>query len=237
MSILKIKNEQGQWVELPVIKGTDGKDGADGKSGVYIGTEAPTDEDMDVWIDSDGTADDIVTDVQVNNVSVVNNGVAKLHELRYIKDSSYGNYGIIEGNVNTNIANGMYSHAEGHSTKASSAGSHAEGILTVSSGGASHAEGMYTTANHRSQHVFGEYNIEDPSTSVKDKRGNYVEIVGNGDSDSPSNARTLDWSGNEKIAGSLTLGMDTQDEVTITATELKALKDDYSSALTALGVI
>ena len=34
---------------------------------------------------------------------------------------------------------------------------------------------------------------------------------------------TLDWSGNEKLAGSLTLGMNTQNEVTITAQELKAL--------------
>lgn len=75
MSILKIKNEQGQWVELPVIKGTDGKDG---KSGVYVGTEPPTDEDIDVWIDSDGTADDIVTDVQINGASIVSDGVANI---------------------------------------------------------------------------------------------------------------------------------------------------------------
>lgn len=75
MSILKIKNEQGEWVELPVIKGTDG---IDGKSGVYVGTEPPTDEDVDVWIDSDGTADDIVTDVQINGTSIVSDGVANI---------------------------------------------------------------------------------------------------------------------------------------------------------------
>lgn len=39
------------------------------------------------------------------------------------------------------------------------------------------------------------------------QRANYVEIVGNGySSDSRSNARTLDWSGNEMLAGTLTIG-------------------------------
>jgi hypothetical protein len=38
-------------------------------------------------------------------------------------------------------------------------------------------------------------------------RGDYVEIVGNGTADNArSNARTLDWSGNEVLAGSLTVG-------------------------------
>ena len=52
--------------------------GDTGESGVYIGTEPPTDEDMDVWIDSDGTADDIVTDVQINGTSIVVDGVANV---------------------------------------------------------------------------------------------------------------------------------------------------------------
>jgi hypothetical protein len=37
------------------------------------------------------------------------------------------------------------------------------------------------------------------------------------------NARTLDWSGNESLAGGLTLGMGTSNEVTISAAQLKAL--------------
>ena len=63
---------------ITLVKIQDGKDGIDGKSGVYIGTEAPTDEDIDVWIDSDGTADDIVTDVQINGTSIVSDGVANI---------------------------------------------------------------------------------------------------------------------------------------------------------------
>ena len=37
-------------------------------------------------------------------------------------------------------------------------------------------------------------------------RGNYVEIVGNGDWSTRSNARTLDWNGNEVLSGKLTVG-------------------------------
>lgn len=94
---------------------------------------------------------------------------------------------------------------------------------TTTSGDYSHAEGTATIANHLSQHVFGEYNIEDPSTAQANARGNYVEIVGNGSENAKSNARTLDWSGNEVLQGSLTLGKGTADETTITATQLKAL--------------
>jgi len=48
--------------------------------------------------------------------------------------------------------------------------------------------------------------------------------VGNGTAeDARSNARTLDWSGNETLQGSLTLGMGTADETTIYAAQLKAL--------------
>jgi hypothetical protein len=72
----------------------------------------------------------------------------------------------------------------------------------------SHAEGDYTIANHRTQHVFGGYNIADPSIEDATARGTYVEIVGNGYKESGveyrSNARTLDWSGNEVLAGTIT---------------------------------
>lgn len=56
--------------------------------------------------------------------------------------------------------------------------------------------------------MFGEYNQRDGSAQSAHNRGNYVEIVGNGTSSSQSNARTLDWSGNEWIAGSLTQASD-----------------------------
>jgi hypothetical protein len=119
-------------------------------------------------------------------------------------------------------ASGVSSHAEGDSNTASGEDSHAEGNYTTASGKASHAEGTRTIAACKSQHVFGEYNIADEGYSVS--KGTYVEIVGNGLSvKARSNARTLDWNGNESLAGSLTLGKGTANETTITAAQLKAL--------------
>ncbi len=118
------------------------------------------------------------------------------------------------------VASGDYSHAEGSGTTASGPNSHAEGYGTIASGEYSHAEGRYTTASgdgshaggydtaaqRKSQHVFGEYNVLD-TTGTTTTRGQYVEIVGNGTADDArSNARTLDWSGNEVLAGKLTVG-------------------------------
>ena len=106
-----------------------------------------------------------------------------------------------EGN---GVSSGEYSHAEG-SSAASGDISHAEGNGTVASGDYSHAEGNGTVANHKSQHTFGEYNRKDTNSSASSLRGTYVEIVGNGTSNNDrSNARTLDWNGNEVLAGSLT---------------------------------
>ena len=122
------------------------------------------------------------------------------------------------------VASGYASHAEGTYTTASSKSSHAEGNYTTASGNYSHAEGSYTIAQRRSQHVFGEYNTSDENGDTTSYRGTYVEIVGNGsDNNNRSNARTLDWSGNETLAGSITIGKGTADEVTLTPAQLKQL--------------
>lgn len=111
------------------------------------------------------------------------------------------------------VASGNQSHAEGYQTTASMTRAHSEGSNTVASGTSSHAEGSNTIANHLCQHVFGEYNLADTSTAQPSSRGNYAEIVGNGTSDSSrSNARTLDWNGNEVLAGGLKIN-GTQDVV------------------------
>ena len=82
--------------------------------------------------------------------------------------------------------------------------SHAGGSHSTASGYCSHAVGRYTTSRRRSQFVFGEYNALDTSGVDETSKGSYVEIVGNGTaSDALSNARTLDWSGNEVLAGTL----------------------------------
>ena len=116
-----------------------------------------------------------------------------------------GNYAHAEGD--TTVASSLSSHAEGSGTTASGDFSHAEGYGTTASGARSHAEGQFTTAQRVSQHVFGEYNVLDTGGTDTETRGTYVEIVGNGSSTSArANARTLDWSGNEVLAGKLTVG-------------------------------
>lgn len=111
-----------------------------------------------------------------------------------------GNASHAEGHGTT--ASGDRTHAEGSGTTASGLYSHAENQNTTASGQDSHAEGLGTIANHAMQHVFGLYNVADTSTAAATSRGNYVEIVGNGEnSANRSNARTLDWAGNEVLAG------------------------------------
>lgn len=105
------------------------------------------------------------------------------------------------------LASGVGANAEGSQTQATGNGSHAEGQSTVSSGSFAHAEGFHTQANHAAQLVYGKYNIPDPSAEDSTAFGDYVEIVGNGaDANNLSNARTLDWYGNEVLAGKLTVG-------------------------------
>lgn len=133
-----------------------------------------------------------------------------------------GDYSTALGHNTT--ASGQGSHAEGEETTASGNTSHAEGLSTTASGEGSHSEGIQTIANHRAQHVFGRFNTPDSSTAQATLFGTYAEIVGNGSDDSSrSNARTLDWNGNETLQGNLTLGKGSADETTVTATQLKAL--------------
>lgn len=122
----------------------------------------------------------------------------------YANLSADGSFAVAQGQSTS--ASGQASHAEGVGSSASGSGSHAEGNSTISSGLASHAEGYGTIANHKSQHASGEYNIADPSQNESYQRGTYIEIVGNGDYSTRSNARTLDWNGNEVLAGKLTVG-------------------------------
>lgn len=102
------------------------------------------------------------------------------------------------------IASGTRSFAQGQGTTASGFAAVSEGQSTTASGSYSYAQGYQTISNHKSQHVYGEYNVADTSPQASDTKGTYIEIVGNGTGNNArSNARTLDWSGNETIAGDL----------------------------------
>ena len=147
---------------------------------------------------------------------------------------------------NGSKATGSNSHAEGLLSQAQSLASHAEGYLTVAggnyahsegeqtnaSGASAHAEGLLSIANHKSQHVFGEYNVADTSEQPATSRGNYVEIVGNGTrANARSNARTLDWSGNEELAGDLTIkkGASGEKKISDIVNDVASLKTHFPS--------
>lgn len=128
-------------------------------------------------------------------------------------------------------ASGGGSFAVGSATTASGSESFAEGRGTTASGTASHAAGEGTKATHKYQHVFGAYNTVDPSTAASTAKGTYVEIVGNGTDNADnkrSNARTLDWNGNETLSGDLTVNKGTANEVTL-GSEVSNLKNAINS--------
>ena len=113
--------------------------------------------------------------------------------------------GSLSLNRKSGTTTGSNSTTVGTDCEASGAVSFAEGYGTKASGIRSHASGSGTIASHEAQFVFGEYNVED-TTGTTTTRGQYIEVVGKGVSaNARSNARTLDWSGNEVLAGGLTV--------------------------------
>lgn len=142
-------------------------------------------------------------------------GQAVCGEIFNSYDGDYGNvatgdFSHAEGRQTT--ASGAYSHAEGTSTTAAHIGTHAEGMYTETKNEAAHAEGNSTIASGIAQHVQGKYNVEDVDSR-------YAHIVGNGSSDTRSNAHTLDWDGNGWYAGSLYVGGTSQDDAYEVATK------------------
>jgi len=136
---------------------------------------------------------------------------------------------IIEGYVsplqyqeqNVNTATNNYAHAGGYNSHATGDCSFSQGANVTASGDysaslcydntASNAQavaiGTGNTANGANMLKFGKYSITETPAPAAGVEGTYVEVVGNGTSASArSNARTLDWSGNEMLAGNLTLG-------------------------------
>jgi len=122
--------------------------------------------------------------------------------------STIGTNSFAEGSECTASGN-FGSHAEGYFTTASGAASHAEGWQAVASAVNSHVEGEGTEAASDMQHVSGKYNVVDPNNT-------YAEIIGNGIAvNARSNARELDWNGNEYLAGDLTINKGTASEMIV----------------------
>lgn len=134
--------------------------------------------------------------------------VAKVDE--YNAGKTVGTGAEIFNDYRDNKAVGDYSHAEGVNTTASGTSAHAEGGSTIASGAGSHVEGVGTLASGDYSHVEGKYNVSDDS-------GKFAFIIGNGrNSNSRSNAFTIDWDGKIYVNNSAT-GVDVSElDTTVT---------------------
>lgn len=204
-----------------------------------VKAKAKTTEDTEVTIDaktgklyvpsvSGGVGKDVSTGSIVgaeifndyeNNVATGNYAHAEGTETDASADFSHAE-GYLSG------ARGIGAHAEGHFTLAQGEYSHAEGYYSEAYGDYSHVEGEDTIAKGYAQHVQGSYNIEDPDSV-------YLHIVGNGeDTESRSNAHTLDWDGNAWYAGKVSAGTPDSPADPTEDNDLATKKyvDDHSSA-------
>lgn len=185
------------------------------------------------------TTGEVITQEKLNHME---QGIEDAYELPTVTETDNGKvlgvengqFGLVSGGGGDGLKNLVDGSATGsvrgvgtiEEDSSYTMGQHAfaEGFRTEASGDASHAEGYGTHATHRAQHVVGMYNEIDPSQADSSMSGEYLEMVGNGSSDNNrSNARTLDWNGNETLQGHLTLGKGSADETTVTAAQLKAL--------------
>lgn len=126
-------------------------------------------------------------------------------------------------------ANGAHSHAEGYMTQANGARSHSEGRECKTVGANAHAEGYATLAKHTGAHTEGNSTVS--GDSYQHTAGKYnvqttgARVTGGGTADNArKNIELLDWNGNLKIEGALTLNMNGT-PVTLTAAQLTKLLD------------
>ena len=150
---------------------------------------------MDSEIDEKADSDDVYDKTYIDNAFTgVNSSLA--NKMDKANPTGTGSFSL---NRKAGSTVGYNSVAIGNNNEASGNYSCAEGYSTKALGHMSHAEGYKTTAKSNTQHVFGRLNVPDFINE-------FVEIVGNGDTtfNLEHNARTLDWSGNETLAGDLT---------------------------------
>lgn len=136
-------------------------------------------------------------------------------------------YGAHAEGLQTNAA-GWYSHAEGYNTIASMTMQHVSGRCNVKDGyefwpewssGTSYAVGdkvkittvsndVATAAGYKCKVANSDANFTVENWYPQNNDGNYAAIVGNGDSNTRSNAYALGWDGNGYFAGDIYVGCD-----------------------------
>lgn len=109
-------------------------------------------------------------------------------------NTASGSYSFVGGGSDNTASGNSSAVAGGSENTASGDASFACGGNNTASGTSSSVFGRNNTASGNNQLAFGRYNNPDSAKA---------EVVGNGTSNAASNARTLDWSGNEWLAGQI----------------------------------
>ena len=166
MSVLKIKNAQGEWQEVPFIKGDKGD-----KGDTYVLTEEDKEDiaglvDIPIQIkyvkDDESDNGGVIEGLVILPTDVTLDINAKINKATGENAHAEGGYLSYSGSGDNKIyylygteATGQASHAEGANTHATTTCSHAEGYGTTASGINGHAEGTESTASGVSSHAEG----------------------------------------------------------------------------------
>ena len=117
-----------------------------------------------------------------------------------VYNRAVGKYAAVAGGFDNDATGSLSAVAGGQKNVASGVSSFAANEYNEAKGAYSVALGRANKASGNSQTAIGKFCVEDNANT-------YAEIVGNGTADNArSNARTLDWNGNEWIAGALSVG-------------------------------
>lgn len=131
---------------------------------------------------------------------VLSNGIpseSEIHDLQERIDKGLEDNELFNSKMDKNNPTGTGSLAVGYNASADGDNSVALGNKSFAFGNYSATIGYGVVAESNNQFVFGKWNKPDTD-------GEFVEIVGNGEIGArTSNARTLDWQGNETLAGDL----------------------------------
>ena len=116
MAILKVKNENGEYINIPSIKGEQGlrgekgdkgDKGEAGKSGVHVGSEPPIDESVNIWLNPNGEASNYLAtkeDIPTKTSQLINdNEYVTEMEL----NEAISNVGGGTGNISSDVVNSI----------------------------------------------------------------------------------------------------------------------------------
>lgn len=121
VAVLRFKDANGKWMILEGVEGPKGDTGKTGNSGVYLGEEIPTDEDVKVWINPNGEAEncvksvnDIVPDESGNVSMLLQNGWKVLQAITIPAQASGGTGNVAYANVGNGIIFAFDKDAQGN---------------------------------------------------------------------------------------------------------------------------